>query len=157
MARDERAEAVAGAEGPRGAGSTGASGERSQLAVGHDLTARDGTERDGAVAVEPVVEVELHIREVVGLAGKERGQAGADRGFHGGSRTDRDVVPDASGSRGSGQTRRAEQSSGAPRPVSTSGSAGRTSARDEQRPLTAGTSLPASTVYAHVLREEGWR
>ena len=59
MAGDERAEPVAGAEGSGGAGGPGAAGERGQLAVGHDLTAGHGPEREGAVAVEPVVEVEL--------------------------------------------------------------------------------------------------
>src|SRR5262249_36425324 len=59
-------------ESSGGPGRTRAARERGELAVRDDLAPRHGAKRTLAVAVEAVVELELHIREVVGLAGEER-------------------------------------------------------------------------------------
>ena len=57
---------------PGGAGGARTPRERGELAVGDDLTARDGSQSAGAFAEEPVVEVELDVGEVVRLAAEER-------------------------------------------------------------------------------------
>ena len=77
--RGRTGEPVPGAERAGGTGRARTAGERGELAVGHDLAARHGAQRARAVAVEAVVELELDVGEVVGLAGEERGEAARQR------------------------------------------------------------------------------
>src|SRR5262249_55671294 len=79
VAGHERAQPVPGAERAGRAGGAGMAGERCELAVGDHLSARHGPERAGALAVEAVLVVELHVGEVVGLPREERSHAPRDR------------------------------------------------------------------------------
>ncbi len=81
MAGHERREAVAAAERTRRAGRARPARERRKLTVGDDLAARHFAEGAGAVAVEPVVELELDVCEVVRFAGEERLEPSAEWGF----------------------------------------------------------------------------
>ena len=71
MHGQERRELAPGTERPRRPCRTGVAGEGRELAVGHDLPARDVAQRLRAFAVEPVVDPQGHVPEVVGRAGEE--------------------------------------------------------------------------------------
>src|SRR3954451_2953804 len=79
MHGQERCEAAAGAERAGGARRSGPPGERRELAVCDDLASRHRAEGAGAVAVEPVVEAQRHVRELVLDAGEERGEPSGQR------------------------------------------------------------------------------
>ena len=72
MARDEDREAGRRAERTGGAGGAWTPGERSELAVRDDLAARNGAQglRQLAAKRRQVTEVELDVREVLGVAGE---------------------------------------------------------------------------------------
>ena len=70
MAGDDEGEAVRGAEGSGGAGGAGPTGKGGELAVGHDLPARDAPERPRELALEGgrPVQVEVDVVEPDGVA-----------------------------------------------------------------------------------------
>jgi hypothetical protein len=78
MAWNEDAVAVLRAERARGARRTRAACESGELAIRHDLAARDGAERESKLPPErrQLVEVELDVAELDVLACEERPQPG---------------------------------------------------------------------------------
>ena len=72
MARDEDGEAILRAERAGGAGGTGTARERGELAVGHDLAARNGAKGKRELLAErrELAQVEIDVCEVVVRSGE---------------------------------------------------------------------------------------